>query len=230
VGGWSSWKSTSRIGLLSASTRSASRSQALHHFVELEAFFTKVRESLLPDGVLIVNDMIGRKGHMRWPEAAADVEYIWRRLPDRYKYNHQLKRFEPEYVNWDSSVAGFEGIRCHHILPLLIQFFHFETFVAFGSIIGDFVGRAFGPNFNSESSVDREFIDHVAMLDDLLIDQGIVKPTQVLGRLRTRPVENPNWYRHWSPEFCVRPPDPAPVSAATPQDLEWFEAHGGRME
>ena len=43
--------------------------QALHHFVELEMLFDKVFQVLAVDGFFLTDDMIGRNGHMRWPEA-----------------------------------------------------------------------------------------------------------------------------------------------------------------
>ena len=73
---------------------------------------------------------------MRWPEALAIVHELWKELPDRYKYNHQLKRLEIEYENWDCSrQGGFEGVRAQEILPLLLKKFHFDLFVGFGNVI-----------------------------------------------------------------------------------------------
>jgi SAM-dependent methyltransferase len=190
--------------------------QSLHHFADLEALFAKLDQSLEPDGVFVVNDVIGRNGHMRWPEALVYVDYIWRRMPHRYRYNHLQKRVEMEFENWDCSAAGFEGIRSQDVLPLLIDAFHFESFLAFGNIIDVFVDRAFGHNLSVEREDDCAFIDRVTMLDDRLIAEGIVKPTHMIARLRKQPVEKVNCFLHWTPEFCVRPAD-APAS-----DLEWF--------
>jgi len=44
-------------------------SHSLHHLVELEMIFEKIAGALKPQGYFLVNDMIGRNGHMRWPEA-----------------------------------------------------------------------------------------------------------------------------------------------------------------
>lgn len=191
--------------------------QSIHHFAELESLFAKVNGSLEADGVFVVNDMIGRNGHMRWPEALVYVEYIWQRMPHRYKYNNLRKRLELEYENGDCSTTEFEGVRSQDILPLLIESFHFELFVAFGNIIDVFVDRAFGHNLSVEREEDCAFIDRVARLDDRLIDEGIVKPTHLIARMRKRPVEQVRCYRHWTPEFCVRP------AAAPASDLELFE-------
>lgn len=180
-------------------------SHSLHHVVALEHLFGEITSALAPDGVLLVNDMIGRNGHMRWPEAQEFIEAIWRNMPDRYKYNQQLSRFDPEFVNHDCSTEGFEGVRAQDILPLLLRRFHAETFVAFANIIDVFVDRGYGHNFDPASTDDRQFIDWVGQLDRLSIDLGIVKPTHLIASFRTAPLAA-RYPRHWNPEFCVRDP------------------------
>ena len=84
--------------------------QSLHHF-DLEVLFDKIATAIRPDGYFLAMDIIGRNGHMRWPEALEVVNRIWSLLPQKYKYNHQLRRLEETYENWDCSKEGFEGIR-----------------------------------------------------------------------------------------------------------------------
>src|SRR5262245_40966171 len=54
--------------------------QSLHHVVELELLFDKVHRALHPDGYFFADDMIGRNGHQRWPEALKLVHELWREL------------------------------------------------------------------------------------------------------------------------------------------------------
>ncbi|MDA8018193.1 MAG: class I SAM-dependent methyltransferase [Thermoanaerobaculia bacterium] len=180
---------------------------SLHHLVDLEAVFAAVREALGDDGVFLVNDMIGRNGHQRWPEALAPLEDIWRRMPREYKFNHLLQRWEDQFVNWDCSVSGNEGVRAQDILPLLVDSFQFEVFVAFGNVIDVFVDRCFGRNFDPKHPRDLAWIDYVAEFDERLIDAGQVKPTHLIAAARAREIANPIVYRHWSPKFCLRIPD-----------------------
>lgn len=179
---------------------------SLHHIVELEQLFAKIQQAIGDDGVFLTNDMIGRNGHMRWPEALKYVDKIWREMPRRYKYNHQLSRWEDELENWDCSKEGNEGIRAEDILPLLLESFHFESFMAFANIIDVFVDRSFGHNFDPTLQEDLDFIERVADLDEEKLDSGEVKPTHLVAAMRARPVAEPKVYRHWTPEFCVRPP------------------------
>jgi hypothetical protein len=68
----------------------------LHHVLELEHLFDSVHEGLDDEGTFLTSDMIGRNGHMRWPEALEIIQGIWKFIPDHYKTNHQLKRVEQE--------------------------------------------------------------------------------------------------------------------------------------
>jgi hypothetical protein len=179
---------------------------SLHHIRELESLLGRVRRAIGSEGVFLVNDMIGRNGHLRWPEVRVLVEEIWRRMPDRYKFNHQLARFEAEFEDWDCSQEGNEGVRAQDILPLLMERFHFEVFVPFASLIDVFIDRSFGHNFDPDRPEDRRFIDEVARLDQEKLDAGEIKPTHLLAALRAVPVERPVVHRHHTPEFCLRRP------------------------
>jgi SAM-dependent methyltransferase len=178
--------------------------QSLHHFVELELLFDKVHKALKPEGFFLTDDMIGRNGHQRWPEALLFVDEFWKELPASYKFNRLLQRVEERYENWDCSKQGFEGIRSQDILPLLIQRFHFDLFIAFGNVVDIFVDRAFGPNFSPEKEWDRDFIDRVHAVDVREIESGRLKPTHIYAAMMKRPSDSPKFYKHLTPEFSVR--------------------------
>jgi SAM-dependent methyltransferase len=186
--------------------------QCLHHFVELELLFDKIHSALHPDGFFLTDDMIGRNGHQRWPEALKFVEQFWAELPDSCRYNYRLKRMEPRYQDWDCSVAGFEGIRAEDILPLLMERFHFDFFFGFGNIIDVFVDRIFGPNFDPNREWDRDFIDRVHAVDVREIEGGRLKPTHIYAAMMKRPSSSPKFYKHLTPEFSVRVPDKSRVN------------------
>ena len=182
--------------------------QALHHVVNLEGLFGRIRTALAPCGRFLISDMIGRNGHQLWPEALKIVHEFWRQLPDRYRYNRALNRYEKLYENWDCSRESFEGIRAQDILPLLLEYFHFEFFFGCGNVIDPFVGRAFGHNFDPKEAWDREFIDRVHLRDEQEMAAGRIKPTHmfaVVGNDRDQPTL---FTEPLSPEFCVRRPDP----------------------
>lgn len=181
---------------------------SLHHIVALEHVFDQVASALSPGGRFVISDMIGRNGHMRWPEAEALVRGIWATLPDSKKYNHQLQRLETTFVNWDCSHEGFEGVRAQDILPSLLPRFDFLAFMGFGNLTDVFVDRSFGHNYDPDSSLDREFIDRVHAVNELLIDLGYLKPTIVIATMTHKGQASgpPKCYRNRLPEFCVRQP------------------------
>lgn len=180
-------------------------SHALHHFSALEHVFDAIVNGLCEDGVFVCSDMIGRNGHMRWPEAETVVRQAWRFLPPEYKYNHLAQRQEDEFVNWDCSSDSFEGIRSQDILPLLVRKFHFERFLAFGNLPDVFVERTFGPNFSVDNPRDTAFIDYMEELNTIFINAGILKPTQMFAVMSKR-TGKVICDRGWTPEFCVRDP------------------------
>jgi SAM-dependent methyltransferase len=180
--------------------------QSLHHVLELEHLFDSIRRGLKEDGLFLTSDMIGRNGHQRWPEALAMVEGFWRELPDAYRYNQLMLRQEDRYINHDCSTAGFEGIRAQDILPLLIERFHFETFIPYGNIIFTFIDRPFGHNFDAAAEWDRDFIDRVHAADEAAMLEGSIKPTSMIAVLTLKENETRLRDPRLTPRFCVRQP------------------------
>jgi 2-polyprenyl-3-methyl-5-hydroxy-6-metoxy-1,4-benzoquinol methylase len=183
--------------------------QCLHHVLELEHLFENIHAALKPGGIFLISDMIGRNGHLRWPEARAELEPFWQELPASYRYNRCLNRQEDIFQDHDCSQKSFEGIRAQEILPLLIKCFQFELFIPFGNIIYPFVDRCFGPNFNASAAWDRDFIDRVQAHDEQCIKTGRLKPTALLAVVQRR--DEPDVQVRLvdpvlTPEFSVRYP------------------------
>ena len=181
--------------------------QSLHHVQALERLFDRVHAAIAGGGCFVVSDMIGRNGHLRWPEARSIVERFWQELPAAYRYNRQLQRQESAFVDWDCSIGSFEGIRAQDILPLLVERFAFEEFIAFGNVIDPFVDRSFGPNFDVARAEDLAFIDRVHAADEQALAQGIVKPTHMFAVMRTEGTGPTRHLPGLSPERSIRWPD-----------------------
>lgn len=181
--------------------------QSLHHVMALEHVFAAVHAALEPRGRFIVSDIIGRNGHLRWPEALEIVHEFWRELPESHRYNHLLKRHEDLYDNWDCSISGFEGIRAQDILPLLLETFRFESFLAFSNVVDPFVDRAFGHNFAASKAEDLAFIDRIEARDEQEILSGRIKPTHMAAVMHTGTQGDIQCLGPLTPRFCVRIPD-----------------------
>lgn len=158
--------------------------QSLHHVMDLEQLFGSIRRQLAPGGCFLVSDMIGRNGHQRWPEARELVDAAWQWLPDSYRFNLQLQRQEQQFMDWDCSTEGFEGVRAQEVLPLLLQFFSPRVFMAWSNIVDVFIDRGFGHHFRRKSDWDLHFIDQVQALDAQALASGKLKPTHVLAKFQ----------------------------------------------
>ncbi len=179
--------------------------QCLHHVQDLEHLFASIHDAIGREGVFITSDMIGRNGHQRWPEALSILQEFWCELPPEYQYNLALQRQEDEFLDWDCSAYGFEGIRAQDILPLAMQQFGFRFFFAFGNVISPFVDRSFGHHFSPEREWDRNFIDRVNARDDAEIQAGRIKPTHMMAVMVRDRAAKPRCWNHLTPDFCVRP-------------------------
>jgi hypothetical protein len=180
----------------------------LHHIIELERLFDFIDSNLEDDGVFPIVDMIGRNGHMRWPEALEVIERLWLILPEQYKFNHQFSKIIDPYKNWDCSKSGFEGIRAQDILPLLCQQFSFEGFLGVGGFIDIFIERAFGHNFDIDNMIDMAWFNTIATMNDAMLEAGMVKPTMIFAVARKKnPAIVSSVYRGMSPEKAIRRPD-----------------------
>jgi len=196
--------------------------QSLHHVFKLEDLLARIRSSLKPHGSFVVSDMIGRNGHQRWPEALEIVRQFWRKLPPSYRFNRQLHRYEELYENWDCVGEGFEGIRSQDILPLLLEYFHFQLFAGFANVIDPFIDRAFGYNFDPEKDWDRSFIDRVHQRDQEEIVSGRIGPTHMLAVLGNDRGVPTLFHEPLTPAFCLRKASGVAGAAQVSEDAyEW---------
>jgi SAM-dependent methyltransferase len=180
--------------------------QSLHHVVNLEGLLDAVRVAIGVEGRFVISDMIGRNGHMRWPEALEIIEPFWAELPPAYRVNRMTGTISEHYESMDCSRAGFEGIRAQDILRMLIERFAFTLFIPFANVIDAFIDRAIGPNFDPQRDWDRSFIDRVHAADAEAIRAGRIKPTHLMAAMTAGPHEPARFPDGLSPAACVRVP------------------------
>ena len=167
--------------------------------------FNTIRRALHPDGAFASIDVVGRNGHMRWPEALALIERMWQFLPDQKRYHTILKTTDAQYQNRDCSNQGFEGIRSQDILPLCVERFGFDLFVGFANVVDPFVDRGFGHHFDATSERDRAFIDRVHERDEREILARRITPTHMFAVMRAGEGTN-DCSRGLSPREAIRTP------------------------
>ena len=151
---------------------------SLHHIVDLEGVFAFIDQALFPHGIFATCDMIGRNGHMRWPETEAILQAVWPLLSDKQKFHHQLLRHHPDrFEDFDCSGEGFEGIRAQDILYLILNRFKPYKFFGYGGFVDVLADRGFGHGFNAEDEQHRAFITAWAKINEMMLDAGMIKPT-----------------------------------------------------
>lgn len=178
--------------------------QSLHHVTELEHLFDTIKVAIHEDGLFVTSDMIGRNGHQRWPEALAIVKEFWEELSAEKRFNLQLQRQETEFLDWDCSVSGFEGIRSQDVLPQLLSRFEFQFFYAFGNVIDPFVDRSFGHHFDPDNAADRGFIDRIHARDQAELDAGHITPTHMFAVLKNGTPGQCTFSVGCGPSQCIR--------------------------
>lgn len=189
---------------------------SLHHMTDLELVFDTIHRCLTTNGIFATCDMIGRNGHMRWPEAEVFLQYLWPMLSERQKFHHQLRRLDLEcFVDHDCSTEGFEGIRAQDILPIIERQFKPYKFFGYGGFIEVLVDRGYGPGFDIENDRDKTFITAIANINDALLDAGVQKPTAMMAYF-TKYDRGEKFYRNRSITRSIRDPK---------EQVEWAHPH-----
>ena len=166
---------------------------SLHHFVELEHIFDEINKAMTDRSFFIINDMIGRNGHMFWDATFDICNRLWNILPKELKYNHLLNQYFPRRIQFDCSQEGFEGIRAQDILPLLDKKFKFKDFVPFFSLINRFIDRDFGHNYDINNPIHKSLLDFIWHFDVYCLENKILKPTQLIATLVKKNVTIDNY-------------------------------------
>lgn len=159
--------------------------QMLHHIVELERLFEVVAERLHPEGAFAVCDMIGRNGHMRWPEVRPLTRRLWAMLPPAKRFDHSFRRAAPFFQDWDCAIEGFEGVRAQDILPLLAQHFEVSRFAAWGGLADNFINDRMAPNLDPADPPDRTFLERLAALETRLLAERKTTPSVMIAEYRS---------------------------------------------
>ncbi len=167
---------------------------SLHHIVNLENMFEEIDNKTSKNFVFLINDMIGRNGHVMWDNTAQVVNALWNELDEKYKLNAYSKQYDSLPFNIDCSQSGFEGIRAQDILSNLKKYFDFELFLPFSVIMNRFVERTYGHNFNVKDQNDVNLIKKILSLDVKLLQENKLSPTQAFIKVRKKgTVKNLAW-------------------------------------
>ncbi|MFA7290300.1 MAG: methyltransferase domain-containing protein [Melioribacteraceae bacterium] len=177
---------------------------SLHHVTELENLFSAIAENSNEDMIFLINDMIGRNGHVLWDGTKEAVQMIWNNLDEKYRYNAYSKEYDQEVMDHDCSSEGFEGIRAEDIVPLLNNYFDFDTYLPFSFIISRFIDRAYGHNYNVENSKDIEVINKIIDLEIKVTKENKFSATQAFIKLKNKNSVEKLKYLFQTPEETIK--------------------------
>lgn len=158
--------------------------QFFHHVTDLEAFCFAIKNQLLPHGVLLTCDVVGRNGHVLWPSVNKYVQDAWYSLTSTKRFDRHFNKVTEEYVSVDHSSYSNEGVRAQDVIPVLADNFAFDLFITFGGAIMPFVERRIGFNFSLDETADLEFIDELAAFDATALREGKYPASNMIAALR----------------------------------------------
>lgn len=158
--------------------------QFFHHVENLEGFCAGLQQALSADGRLVTSDIVGRNGHMLWPDVEAAVLRFWAELPAAQRMDRYFGKIRRSYRPMDHSAYSNEGIRAQDVVASLVDAFDFELFFTFGGSIMPFVERRIGFNFDPGVAADRLFIDRVDAEDVAALAAGRYPPSNMIAVLR----------------------------------------------
>jgi len=162
---------------------------SLHHFLRLEHIFTEINMCMTEKSFFIIEDMIGRNGHMFYGDTYQICTAIWNILPKELKYNHFRKKFYKTRNRPDFWGESFEGVRAQDILPLLDETFTFKDFAPFCTIANKFTDRDFGHNYNLNNELHRSVLDLICNYDIYLSENNLLRPTQLIATMMKKNTE-----------------------------------------
>jgi SAM-dependent methyltransferase len=185
--------------------------QFFHHVTELEILCRSLRRSLAPEGVLLSSDIVGRNGHMPWPDVEVLIQRAWSSLPASKRHDRHFNNGSPRYRPINHAAYSNEGIRAQDVVRCLLAEFDFELFFTFGGAIMPFVERRVGFNFDPDDVEDRAWIDALQRDDAEALTRARYPASNMICVLRQR---------GFATEVQHRPVTPEQHIALTRQQLE----------
>src|SRR5262249_42903529 len=76
-----------------------------------------------------------------------------------------------------------------------------------------FCDRLYGPNYDPNVPAHTQFIDSIELLNSLLLELGVIKPTMILAVLSNQAIARPRFWKTLTPDFCIRNPHSLDLSS-----------------
>lgn len=157
---------------------------SLHHMLNLEHLFAQVYQALVPEGKLIVLDIIGETQTLFWRENVEFALAVIEQMPAKYKQNLQsLPKYNPPALQ-----VGMEGIRQAEVEEQICRYFIPERLFKYGAFMRLIcthpqIGAAIKPQVPE----DRLYLESLCALDQAQIQSGNLRATEMMGVFTKKP-------------------------------------------
>ncbi|RKZ33062.1 hypothetical protein DRQ33_04830 [bacterium] len=153
--------------------------QSLHHLSPLREIFTKIRNTLKPDGLLIVNEYVG-PNRFQWGERQKEIADallniippVYRRI---YKSNGIKKQiYRPgKLTMWMNDKS--EAVESSQIVPLLKEMFEVLEMKEYGGTILHPLFRNIAHNFLQDDESTRNILELCFLVEDYALKTEQIK-------------------------------------------------------
>ncbi|MBK5092761.1 MAG: class I SAM-dependent methyltransferase [Actinobacteria bacterium] len=163
---------------------------ALHHINNLYFCVEQLHSCLKDDGLLVLNEYAG-PSRFQWDPLQLKLVFdIYGFLPWRYRFNHLAGETipyprRPEICSMVMNDPS-EAVRSAGMLDVVEMFFErIDRREIGGTLLNPFLSGIL-ENFNEEDDLDSSFISTVAMLEELLMKDGVIDSDFVVDVYRRR--------------------------------------------
>lgn len=150
---------------------------SFHHFLELEAVMEQVHQALTPQGFFVLEEYVGPT-QFQWTDAQMNVvKSLLSLLPARYRILpwQAIKQQEGRPRRKDVVAASpFESIRSADIYPLFQRYFDVVLLRPLGGTLQHLLYNGIMQNFAPADEAASRYIRGIFMLEDQLIEAGLL--------------------------------------------------------
>lgn len=152
--------------------------QTLHHIEALEHLLDQIRESLTPDGLLVVNEYVGPSRFQFPDEYLPLMDGLLAVLPESHRRSLKDGSVKEKASRPNAKevydVDPSESVRSDEIMGLIEERFEIVYRADFGGTLLQFVLSDIAGNFDPADPKDVAMIDLVCLYERTLIEQGVL--------------------------------------------------------
>jgi SAM-dependent methyltransferase len=164
----------------------------LHHIKDLGHCLEQISDSLKDEGVFVLSEYAGPSRFQWEPEQLRRVMDVYSFLPATYRYNVIASGtvFFPERPGIAEMIEGdpSEAVRAAEMLDIVEWYFERVARLDTGGTLLNPLLSGIAGNFDTEAALDRSYLLLASLLEEMLIEAGVVTSDFMIDIYRKRPV------------------------------------------